>query len=209
MQKKSPEDRLLNLIKGKQKDQNGQSSLSNHTVNFETNAAASEFSKSILLKIRFIKISSLVSLNRILSAILVLVFAYLVYSLVFSVKYKDINVSVALNGDTNGNKNENDVQIGKADDYSYYSKEIDGKNLFQPTQATPERPKGPAVDVAKKFSLVGILPGAELEAIIEDKETEKTLYLKKGESISGVTVDEIGDGKVVLDFEGAKTTLVL
>lgn len=96
------------------------------------------------------------------------------------------------------------------EDYSVYSKAISGKNLFAASKSqSSKRPKAPDMDISKRFSLVGIIAGDDLQAIIEDKDTSKTYYLYEEDSFSGVIVEEIKKGRVVLDYNGENLTLVL
>lgn len=63
--------------------------------------------------------------------------------------------------------------------------------------------------VVKNFSLVGILPGDNPQAIIEDKSKGKTYYVGKTQDFEGVTVKDIKDKVVVLEYNGENHTLNL
>lgn len=55
--------------------------------------------------------------------------------------------------------------------------------------------------------LLGIVRGDIEQAIIEDKETERTIFLYPGDSIGGFTVSNIKERSVILDYKGEKIEL--
>jgi len=94
-----------------------------------------------------------------------------------------------------------------------YMQAVAGKNLFsasvgggQDAAANAELAGG---DVSKRFNLVGIIAGPEPQAIVEDTELSKTYYLNKGQTVAGISIEDITDGRVVLSFNGKKIVLVL
>ena len=64
-------------------------------------------------------------------------------------------------------------------------------------------------DMVSEFRLVGIIPGDEPQAIIEDKKSGQTLFLKKGERLAEVVIKEISEGRVVLGYNEETITLSL
>ena len=96
--------------------------------------------------------------------------------------------------------------------YSYYSNRISGRNIFGASssiQTEAQSASGSGDAAADTLGLVGIVPGTNPQAIIEDKKAQKTYYLNKGQSFNGYVVEEISDGKVVLDYGGRKISLFL
>jgi len=94
--------------------------------------------------------------------------------------------------------------------YSYYSNKISGRNIFSGSsyaqtlsQMSETEPSG------GNLALVGIIPGNNPQAIIEDKKNQKTYYLVKGQSISEITLEDISEDKVVLEYKGKSMTLFL
>lgn len=57
------------------------------------------------------------------------------------------------------------------------------------------------------LSLLGVVKGNKDQAIIEDRKTNKTLFLYKGDSLGRFKVYDIKDSKVILDYEGDKIEL--
>ncbi len=65
------------------------------------------------------------------------------------------------------------------------------------------------LDLFKDISLVGIISSSPPQAVIEDKKTQKTYYLSKGQSMGDLKVDDIQEGKVVLNYLGTKYELYM
>ena len=65
------------------------------------------------------------------------------------------------------------------------------------------------LDLFKDITLVGIISSNPPQAVIEDKKTQKTYYLSRGQSIGDLKVDDIQEGKVVLDYSGTKYELYM
>ncbi len=95
-------------------------------------------------------------------------------------------------------------------DYSAYSDSVTGKSVFGKTQAqVPGEDVNTADSITERVGLVGIISGDNPQAIIEDKKAQKTYYLTVGQSFDGYLVEQVGDDKVVLDYEGKKISLFL
>ncbi|MEW5758169.1 MAG: hypothetical protein AB1755_01670 [Candidatus Omnitrophota bacterium] len=58
-----------------------------------------------------------------------------------------------------------------------------------------------------QFNLVGII--AVNEAIIEDRNTNKTYFVHKGETFLGIKIKDIKEDKVILESNGQEAQLVL
>ncbi|MBL7156745.1 MAG: hypothetical protein ISS92_01140 [Candidatus Omnitrophica bacterium] len=208
MRPDSPEDRLLHLIKGKYKKR---SDTGEATPAVAQKSLFTEAVKKIFLKNKIFKPVFLKPINRILVAVLIIASIYFLDSFLYS-PYKDIG-SIVPPGETG--------RVGTdlapperpvsphVKDYSTYSRQIKGKNLFSAPFIKEEESQVPEIDITKRFNLVGIIAGDEPQAIIEDKEAQKTHYLYKGQSFSGVDILEIGGGKVVLSYKGRQIILVL
>lgn len=62
----------------------------------------------------------------------------------------------------------------------------------------PPPPKIPLSERASRFRLVGIIPGEKPQAIIENTQTQRTIYASQGERLEGILVESVTGGKVVL-----------
>lgn len=185
-----PEARLLNLIKRK----NRKAAVKNI---FTKMPHAPDFLKSI---------------NKYLAVSLGIVVCYLAYFIVFPPRYKGAEAQViqTLPSVNNGSADKNAGVSAKPEDYSKYSSIIGEKQLFDAGNAAVEsHDVMQSGSVSNNFSLVGIIPGDNPQAVIEDKAAGKTYYLYKGASINGAVVQEITNGKVVLDYNGESVSLVL
>ncbi|MBI4972424.1 MAG: hypothetical protein HZC16_01225 [Candidatus Omnitrophica bacterium] len=65
------------------------------------------------------------------------------------------------------------------------------------------------LDLIKNINLVGIISGENPQAVIEDKNTQKTFYLSKGQFMGEFQVKEIKEGKVILDYKGQSYELYM
>lgn len=98
--------------------------------------------------------------------------------------------------------------------YSYYSNRISGRNIFGGSPYIQTESQGYGMELSGEMSggnvaLVGIIPGDNPQAIVEDRKNQKTYYLIKGQSIDKITVEDISEDKVVLEYRGKRMTLVL
>jgi hypothetical protein len=98
--------------------------------------------------------------------------------------------------------------------YSYYSNRMSGRNIFGGSSYLQTESQDSGIESSAEISggnigLVGIIPGNNPQAIVEDKKNQKTYYLLKGQSINGITVEDINEDKVALEYRGKKMTLFL
>lgn len=199
----SPEERLLRLIKGEHKKDRPKVKRS-----FQKGPAAGESLKISILKNRLLKNLLLKPATNIaLIIVLAILSGYFIYNLFIGVKDVDFLIKEKGSIPAGDTGPQEEFALPKTEDYSVYKEKIQDKQLFSAPQE--ESLAKSDIDLSKKFNLVGIMAGDEPQAIIEDKETEKTYYLYKGQSFNGATVEEIGDGKVVLNYRGRKIILVL
>lgn len=97
--------------------------------------------------------------------------------------------------------------------FEEYQKLLDKKSIFAPPakdRKKPRVPEGPTLrELVRDLRLVGIIPGDESQAIIEDKKSGQTLFLKKGEQIDGIEIKQIQSGRVILGYGEETITLSL
>jgi len=110
------------------------------------------------------------------------------------------------------NKEEKILPAKAAKPYEYYSEAINNKQIFSGQPAQSEQ-NNPAIltgnDFLKDMNLVGIVNGNNPQAIIEDKKMQKTYYVSKNQIIGQCMIEDIQDGKVILDYNGQKYELYL
>ncbi|MDD5584488.1 MAG: type II secretion system protein N [Candidatus Omnitrophica bacterium] len=95
--------------------------------------------------------------------------------------------------------------------YEFYAQAIMNRPLFgAETGNAPESAASIAeTDLLKDITLVGIISGENPQAIIEDTKNQKTYYLNKGQSIGQVQVEDITQGKIIVKYNGQKYELYL
>ncbi|MFA6217112.1 MAG: hypothetical protein WDL87_05620 [Candidatus Omnitrophota bacterium] len=93
----------------------------------------------------------------------------------------------------------------------YYQTGINNEQMFHSQAALETSTSMASVnhDLLKDINLVGVIAGDNPQAIIEDKKTEKTYYVSKGQCIGELMVEEILDGKIILNHKGQKFELYL
>jgi type II secretory pathway component PulC len=106
------------------------------------------------------------------------------------------------------------VETQDAQPYGYYLDAVKKRKVFNVSAATPLQPlvvasEGPGSDATKDLSLVGIIAGAVPQAIIEDKKSKKTYYVNKGQCIGEIQIDDIQEGKIVINHNGSKFEMYL
>ena len=105
-----------------------------------------------------------------------------------------------------------DKKASQASSIDDYQKIVEAKTIF----ALPGRTEKPiameslaAQDVLKGFRLVGIITEKPPQAIIEDIQNKQTLFLKEGEMIGRMQVQQILSDRVMLVYDGQSVTLSL
>lgn len=220
----SPEEKLLSIIKGKRKPadssgaQKGESEGNKESAagiwakmdSYLLTALGSSFLKNIFFDPRILKV-----FNRYMVLALIIAAVYLIYDIVAINPSKRAALIIA--GEQSARKSAISItqerEPVETKNYSYYSNKISGRNIFN---------AGPYDDAAYKagsspagkpeeetLGLVGIIPGASPQAIIEDKKAQKTYYFTKGQTSDDITVDDISENKVVLEYKGKIITLFL
>lgn len=217
----SPEERLLSLIKSKNKKavaitapQDPPKEASDQTVISKADERLDGMLRSELFKNKLFEPSTLKNVNRYLVVILAVLTLYFVIDLIFVRPYKNVQSIVAKAGTDKDEKKfvPETTKIAAMKDYSSYSGAMPGKTAFGQSQlgagASAEE-VGASGDNPGQVGLVGIIAGDNPQAIIEDKKAQKTYYLNKGQSFNGYIVEEILKDKVILDYEGRKISLFL
>lgn len=192
----SAEDRLLRLIKNN-KSITEDSNLSNqHLV--KNNNLIKNFSLD------------LVAFNKFLTYILLVFIVLFLCNLIFT---KPQSIDFAKQ---KSNPKSLVLESKEIPEFNYYLTSFN-KNIFSDTSNTGENyyrdintidDIDPA-DILKDINLLGIVSGEKPQAIIEDKKTQKTYFLNKGDSFGQVKVLEIKEGKVLLDYRGKNFDLFL
>lgn len=152
---------------------------------------------------------SWLSLSRILSICLVVSCAYLTGTFLYSwfglknIKMPQIVKQTAADISLQGQAEKKPI--------TFYQTTMTEKHIFASSgQAEADKPLGIASgDMVKDFSLVGIISGANPQAIVEDKKSQKTYYVNKGQAVGEFQVEDILEGKIILNYNGQRYELYL
>lgn len=98
--------------------------------------------------------------------------------------------------------------------FSYYDTVIAKRELFksytEERSARQAMPAGPTFrDLIKNLNLMGIVSGEKLQAIIEDRQLNKTYFLYQGDYLGEIKIDEIQPDKVILEYRGEQVNLFM
>ena len=95
--------------------------------------------------------------------------------------------------------------------YEFYQKALSNRQIFTtPNISAEPAAKSASVEaLVKDITLMGIMSGDSPQAILEDQKTHKTYYLNKGQYIGEFQVEDIQDGKVILNYKGQRSELYL
>lgn len=98
------------------------------------------------------------------------------------------------------------TQKEKLKPYEFYLEGIKKHKIF----ANPSFEKSSIPSIAgeaesiKDINLVGIISGDNPQAIIEDKKNQKTYYVARGQFVGTFQIEEIQEGKIILNYKGQR-----
>jgi len=96
--------------------------------------------------------------------------------------------------------------------YEFYLDSIKQRQIFGGSvvqQANVPAPAAAKADLIKEMNLVGIIAGDNPQAIIQDKASEKTYYVTKGQFIGEIQIEDILEGKIIVNDKGQRYELYL
>lgn len=93
--------------------------------------------------------------------------------------------------------------------FEYYVEAAKGKQIFggevlQESGAVPVRG---SAELVKDLNLLGVISGENPQAVIEDKKIQKSFTVTKGQFVGEFQVEDIKDGKVMLNYQGQRFEL--
>jgi type II secretory pathway component PulC len=199
----SPEEKLLRLIRGQKK----QSTAIDKTS--QDAAQGLKAGKSRVLNFSFQKYLVFLNINKIIFTIFVISCIYLIFSFAYPIFMPK---NIILPEITQEKITEEETGIAqRIKPYEFYAQSLKNRQIFSSASGQDsEKPKGALnADLTKDFSLIGIISGENPQAVIEDKKTEKSYYVTKGQFIGEFKVEEIQEGKIILNYNGQKFELYL
>lgn len=195
----SPEEKLLKLIKGdkKQPVEKKDPSLQPAVKITAKKSDPGSIRKSL---IHFL-------IGKIKPLLIVGSLIYLIVSFIYPwVGLKKINLPAV----SEKIKQEPQLEIKKeSKPFESYLKDIEGRQIFGTFSGQQESLAQVAAeaDSIKDINLLGVILGDNPQAIIEDKKTQKTVYVSRGQFIGQFQVEEIKEGKVILNYKGQRYEL--
>ncbi len=149
--------------------------------------------------------------NRILLILLIGLSAYFILDLLSPRPEKSLSVPTNLvRSQAKGKEASPDLKP-----YSFYTQSIGGWPLFGLKERSAPKTREvqkPAVTLNKlmaALSLMGIIGGKEPQAVIWDRKSKRTYYLKEGQYLDEIMIQDIRKGKVILKYKDETTELVL
>jgi type II secretory pathway component PulC len=201
--KMTSEEKLLKLIRKKDRADDSRSKTKGLTDKMMKSKGIKTESKpdGLILFNKFLIILSIISLGYIIIV-------------GFIVKQRSADEFVAsIQHQKNGSSLENPIQGGKQKPLSFYVQKFENKDLFN-TSLYQTNPTSAAVvnsaeqNPTQSLKLVGIVLDDKPQAIIEDLNSQQTLFLHVGDSIQDAKVKQILEGKVIFQFKEEMIELV-
>ena len=219
----SPEEKLLSIIKRKHgsADTDSAAKAGSGDKNIKTSAVDIKIDSYIMMAVKnsFLRDIPLDTqifklFNRYMTIIIAVITLYIIVD-IFSVNPAR-SVSSLVSGISASNTRlplrEKETPM-ETKGYSYYLNRITGKRLFGSGSYVQTEPREGMETTGEAsgstLGLVGVIPGNNPQAIIEDKKNQKTYYLIKGQSVDEIVVEDIGENKVMLEYKGKRMTLFL
>lgn len=200
----SPEEKLLRLIRGEKKTaallQKKPRPLSIRET--ESPVKSSEYS----LRQKYL---SFFYIRKAITWVFVLSLIYLIFTFAYpwvglrKIKLPEVKKTEAVI-----------AKIGPSQDiktYDYYLEAVKERQIFgnASVQENAGAISGVNLDLIKDINLVGIIFGENPQAIIEDKKTQKSYYVTKGQFIGEFQVEDIQEGKVIVVYRNQRFELYL
>ena len=189
----SPEEKLLRLIRGPKKQ----------------GVITEKTEKNRQWNFSFPKYLIFPNINKIIFAIFALSCIYLIYTFAYPLF---ISNNINLPKVTEEKIPEEKIQaIQQIKPYEFYLQGLKNRQIFSGASGQESEKSAGTInaDLIKDMTLVGIVAGDNPQAIIQDKKTQKTYYVTKGQFIGEFKVEDIQDGKIILNYSGQKLELYL
>lgn len=99
--------------------------------------------------------------------------------------------------------------IEKAESLEIYQEVFNRNTLFGIVTADSQAPvlKASIAELVKDYRLKGVVFLGEPEAILEDAKTQKTTFVKTGQSVGDLKIEEIKEGSMKLSYLGEEVKL--
>lgn len=156
-------------------------------------------------------------LNIILAISACVFFCFVAYRFVNFLKENPSKIQLSYNAD----ESFSDDLLNSLQSFEYYSQRFNSKDMFLISQEllTANKESSPGAEKAlqieqnlqamvKSLTLVGILLDQKPIAVIENTQTNETMFVSQGDHIEDLSIKEIRDKKVVLEYKDQLIELV-
>lgn len=94
--------------------------------------------------------------------------------------------------------------------YEAFEQKMKTRNIFFTQAQAPEKPAGSGIlEKVKDLSLIGIVKTGNMEAILKDKKTNRTTFVRTGQRIGELEVKQIKGSSIILKAKDNETELFL
>jgi len=198
----SPEEKLLRLIRGRKKPEiplEGKDKDSATTKQFRP--AHKNPASSLAIPQKTLAINNVIFIVFVVSCIYLL--ASFIYPLLFlrKIRLPQIKPEKIIEASKG--------PAGKAKPLAFYLNNIKNRAVFGIAEDLESSAGVIDRDLTENINLVGIISGENPQAVIEDKKTGKTYYLTKGQLLGEFQLEDIQEGKVILNYKGHRYGLYL
>jgi type II secretory pathway component PulC len=152
------------------------------------------------------------ALNKFLAGLFVILFIYVITDIVFSMSNlkEELEDALRIEKKPTASYIEEVVSLKSLDYYLNKVKKRDIFNIIRKEVVKVKKEKKAieeAVERTKHLKLVGIAWSQDPDAMIEDTRVKKTLFVKEGDRINEIIVEEIQKDKVILNYKGERVEL--
>lgn len=202
----SPEEKLLNLIKGGGGD--SKDTLSSKKESREVVQKPTQPPKGIASVPKKVKpkgIKFLLILNRLLIISMITAIIYMIFGYMHS--YRS-NVQIPEKVELKPGEGLEQQPTKTPLLVSYYTDVLAKRQMFKLYEVPKLKPTGPPKpkvsiqQLISGYTFVGILFGDVPQAIVEDKKTGQSFYLTAGQSLGEIKIEKIEKGRVTVSYEG-------
>ena len=211
----TPEEQLLNLIeKGNDPKLQKSKKKKKFSISIPNFLKFLPFKKGIAqtarkTKKRTVKIS-IAFINNVLIVACSLIVCFSIFNFIFNKK----DISKFLDTiPTTGYSSKPTSDTTKLRPFLHYLALVQRRNIFRPIRLITvidesKKNKETLQDLLKDLVLVGISWDKVPQAMIENKKTDQTYFLRAGESINNLKIEAILENKVMFVYEGEKGELI-
>lgn len=214
----SPEEKLLNLIKGEKKPKPDNITIQKAVPDKEPAPLNNSLNPPVKKTKFYLPLALLNAFNiqRVLIMLIVVSFGYLVFTFIYPLLWQDRLEFIKSEDGVRGPEESQALTRNEPQSYEFYLEAARNRKIFSaPAVAQAQASQGPTAvgvegqEAIKDISLLGVISGDNPQAIIEDKKSQKTYYVTNGQFIGEFQVKDIQEGKVSLNYKGQGLELYL